>query len=850
MRFRRPMCYFAVIFALFLMLLTPHLVRDAPSLCEDGGEIVIYGKLVDQQIKGDRCVLFLKHVIPAETVSKDRSTSRISNQREVRETEKRGEYGLLCYLDEKERGRKIAIGSRLKVSGRYDRFEAPENEGQFDAGAYYRIRGYHGRIFRCDILACEDRNGFRNRLYEYREKLKTYFSAYLSPESAGIMQALLLGDQAMLDQEIKELYRNAGIVHILSLSGLHIATLGFLFMNSLHRLLLKALLRIRLKRLSAVIRGCKIVTLIFSVTVLLLYCLMTGTAVSTVRALLMFGLGAVADLCDRTYDLISAAALASLVVLCLNPLYLYDAGFLLSFTAVLSIGILYSELLRMSDKLENNRIVQGLTLSLSVTLGTLPMVALQHSQFAPAGILLNLIVVPLLSVVLLLGIVLLFGGILTQCVRSGIGEFASLFFDGVCRGSAWITDVILKLYEWMAERATSFRFAVWIIGRPKWWQVILYYFFLLSGILLVRRFRKKENHPLRKDGSDRRVTEIDQSSRHIIGRETRRRMRAQRLIFCGFAMIACVILSMRFRAELEIRSLSVGQGDCSLIIGKHLPCILIDCGSSSETRVGSMRLVPSLKSNAVSCIDLIFITHFDEDHVSGLTELLQDPVYRKRIGRIVVSEIAPVIDGETENYRLIRSLAAASDIPICTIRAGERIPLSASDYALHCLSPGTDASCYENTNEASLVLLLTEGAFESPVAGDLEHGSGKQNTAFRALFAADIGKASEIAILKSTLAGSRNPCFGGLSYLKVAHHGSSGSSSEEFMEAVVSDATLAVISVGAENRYGHPHRETLDRLSAAGAMLLRTDECGEIIFRKQGDEFSYRTFRNGFHNWE
>ncbi len=231
-------------------------------------------------------------------------------------------------------------------------------------------------------------------------------------------------------------------------------------------------------------------------------------------------------------------------------------------------------------------------------------------------------------------------------------------------------------------------------------------------------------------------------------------------------------------------------------------------------------MVPRLKAAGAGSVHTIFVTHFDSDHVNGLIELLSDSVYRKRIGRIVLSGLAPEIDGDTENYKTLVMLSKENGIPVYLMRSGDVIEVG--ELRFLCVSPGVP---YSDTNEASLVLRMQD-----------------KKSGFRALFTGDIGEEAENRILAEW---GREDLV--CDYLKVAHHGSRGSSTDTFLWTVFTQLNndglrnyadkgnpaanaVAVISVAKNSRYGHPHKETLDRLYAVqGLELYRTDLQGEVI---------------------
>lgn len=545
---------------------------------------------------------------------------------------------------------------------------------------------------------------------------------------------------------------------------------------------------------------------IIASVVMLLYCMMTGMSVSTVRALIMFVLGLLAMILGRSYDLLSAASFSSVCVVMINPLYIYDAGFRLSFMAVISIGIISPGIYALFSPLSENRIVNSLLLSISIQIGTLPIVAYHYYQTSVLGIVLNLIVVPLMSVVLIMGIIIAVMGLMPP-----VG-----FIDLLIKVCSEITHVILALYEYLSSICAGVKWNVIITGRPKEIQIIVYYCVILGIVVAIDRVivRGKNNNI-----SEITQFSIDQNSHRFKGHKNKFIKISKRLILCAFFMLSGVILLLGHNKPYSIRNLSVGQGDCSIITNKT-HAIIVDCGSTTEDKVGTYRLIPSLKANRNTFIDAIFISHFDADHVNGIIELINDRIYMNRIGCFVISKAASVYDKDKEAYRKLAEFSITHDIPIYEMSLYDRAVIG--DSVITCLSPSdklTDERFYEDTNSASLVLSITDKV------------SGK-----KCLFTGDMTFQTENELMRNDVI-ARKDVFSenGYNYLKVAHHGSNLSSSELFLERVsrkylTNSGGVCVISVGRNNSYGHPGGETLGRLGLfyPAECIFRTDTDGEI----------------------
>ena len=249
--------------------------------------------------------------------------------------------------------------------------------------------------------------------------------------------------------------------------------------------------------------------------------------------------------------------------------------------------------------------------------------------------------------------------------------------------------------------------------------------------------------------------------------------------------------------------LDVGQGDCIHIRSEEGNHYLIDGGNSSKSQVMKYQILPYLKSEGVSHLEAVFVTHSDIDHCSGILTMLEEyPAEALSIGSLILPDIAE--SSMDEQYLELERLAAEKDIRVQYMSRGQKI--TDGEMRIHCMHPYQDYET-ETANEYSLVLLLTYGEFSGLFTGDVE-GEGEE------------------AMWKYMQAAGKAEGDKRLTLLKVAHHGSRYSTSEEMLESL--QPKLAVISCAEDNSYDHPHEETLERLAAVGSRMLTTPECGAI----------------------
>ena len=255
---------------------------------------------------------------------------------------------------------------------------------------------------------------------------------------------------------------------------------------------------------------------------------------------------------------------------------------------------------------------------------------------------------------------------------------------------------------------------------------------------------------------------------------------------------------------LEVTFFDVGQGDSIFIETSNKYQVLIDGGPSSSILLEKLGKAMPFYDRT---IDLIILTHPESDHYKGLFEVLE----RYKIENILWTGILR----DTNEWQEWMSLIEKEGVEIKIAEAGQRIILDNSSY-IDILHPFKKLEGQEikNSNDSSIVAYLSFN-----------------NISF--LFTGDIAKKTELELIKKDIKAD---------VLKVAHHGSKTSSSIEFLEAVLPD--IAVIQVGKDNSYGHPHLEVLANLEQFGIEVLRTDKIGDIRIISDGDNYRIKTQLN------
>ncbi len=549
----------------------------------------------------------------------------------------------------------LRIGDTRILSGEWRSYQAATNPGQFDSYAYYKRLGIAGYLTEPELLPVVGEvpkrslwDRVRERLFAGQQWASTILSQIAPKREAGVLKTMLLGIRREVDPSLRKLYQGAGIAHILAISGLHIALLGdFLY---------KLLCRIGFPR--GVATG-------IAIPMMILYGTMTGMGTSVLRALLMFSLRLIAKLCKRTYDLLTATGIAAVCILVGNPQYLFDTGFLFSFSAVFGLAILtpaFREAFPCEHRIAE-RIRNAIGSSVSVTVMTLPVLLFCYYEVPLYSFALNLVILPLMTPLVISAVIgmLLHSSLL---ILPAVGILR--FYEGICSVMSRIPGGTL---------ITGCPKPVWILGY-------------LLGVLLAARGMQFWKTIPRK-----RVSAI-----------------------CLLGIVICFLRQDPTPKE-EVWFLDVGQGDCICIFDARGAVSVMDCGSTSKSEVGENILLPFLKYCGVCQVERVFLSHMDADHVNGIMTLLS-PDSGIEVNGVFISTLAAKEHAEDSE---ILELCASRKIPVTVLAAGDY------DRTMEVLYPFEEPEDTEeggpitnSKNAESLVLRYSIGEWKLILTGDID----------------------------------------------------------------------------------------------------------------------------------
>ncbi len=740
-------------------------------------------------------------------------------------------------------------GARIRVMTELDRDDDYRNPGVMPFTEYLERKNYDATgVIKSPLLIerLPDARVFLPEawVYDWRARVEREFDHHFSPETAGILDAALLGNRNKISRDVADRFREGGTFHVLVIAGLHIGFIaGLLF------LLMRRVTRNR------GIQFLSVVTIVF------VYSLAVGAQIPVVRAALVFSLGIFAPLVWRRANSLNIIAGASLVLLVWRPSDLFDPSFQLTFLSVVSIVAIampiitkmqavgswrpthetpypptspawfqeLSELLFWSERswkaemqasniryrlfktkwasrLERCHLQRPLRyalaavmLSASVQLGMLPLLVIYFHRVSFASLVLN-IFVGLAMVVL--AFAALAATLIAQVSSSAAQPFMFLA-EKTERLMVHLIDPLNRLGVAAIRLPHYHGLGVFIYGL----------YFLALGFLLLALARW---NPLRASVFTGATTGRARPS-HV-------KLAAALFGLCFGAIFFHPFSGPRPDGKLHVDYLDVGQGDSALLTMPDGTTMLIDGGGrpnidwnradvldaderfERDTRSIGERVVSEyLWSRGLDHVDYIVPTHADADHIDGLNDIANN--FRVR-GAIVARTPA----SDREYLRFAQTMKSAG-VPIEKIGAGDVMRLG--DVAIDVVwpPPSDEANAPWRNNDGAVLRVL--------------YG----NQAF--LFTADIEKEAEARILQAQTELRSN-------VVKVAHHGSRTSSTESFIEAT--RASLAIISVGRTSIFGHPHREVVERWRASGARVMTTGEKGTISVVTDGTRLSISTF--------
>lgn len=605
-----------------------------------------------------------------------------------------------------------------------------------------------------------------------QSRLRALFAGR-SSERAGIAEALLLAQRGGLDPAIRERFARAGLTHLLAISGLHVG-----------------LIAATLLLVARVVRLSPRVTTLAAGFATLGYVLFLGMPHAASRAALQVLLVLAARLMQRPTHPFALLATAALVLLALEPLALLAPGFQLSFAGTAGLLALRARLLSALPTRHARVVREAVATSVAATLATAPIAALHFGRVAPIALVANLAAIPLVA-----------AAVPALALALGM-SFVSVPLGHFIAGAA---DLLLAGLEAVAAVAAATPGGHAYVPRDAVgaWVAAAAIAALIAGRLAGPRWASAARETpagaaLAAAYADGVAGAPGTSTATPPNRGIRPAVR--RLIAAATAaalLVAWPALALRAGSgALEIHAIDVGQGDAFAIRTPAGRWMLVDAGPrTKEWDAGRARVVPFLLRHGVRRLDALLLTHPDADHIGGAAAVLE----AFDVGAV----IDPGVPTGKPLYLSLLQRALEQDVTWLAGRAGREIRLG--DVVLTFLHPdGAMLDARTPANHFSVVFLL-------------------RYADFRALFLGDAPAAVERMLVDRYATRLR------ARVLKVAHHGSTTSTSEALLAGTAPE--IALISAGRHNRYGHPAATVVQRLRRQGVRIYRTDRQGSITLR-------------------
>jgi competence protein ComEC len=745
----------------------------------------------------------------------------------------------------------LRYGARVRIMTMLERADDFRNPGVSSFTEYLDRKGYDATGFIKSPLLIERLENTRvflplAWLYEWRRRLQTEIDSRFSKDTAGVLDAALLGNRYNLSRSTSERFREGGTFHVLVISGLHITFLGGLVYLIARRFTKN-----------------KTAQFLLSMAILWAYTLAVGAEPSVVRAALMFTVVLLAPLVSRRASSLNALGGSALALLVWRPSDLLDPSFQLTFVSVLAIVILAWPLLqKMSEvgswrptretpfppscapwlrslcecffwserqwKVEIERTnysyrlfkaplatrlerlhLQGflryalgaIVVSVAVQMALLPFLVVYFHRLSIASFLLNIVISLMMAGVAIIAVV----GLAAAQLSAGLA--APLI--AVANGLNWL----------MVHSVDPFaKVSLASIRLPEYtgWATAVYGLYYLPLALLAVSLSRWKPLAFHKSATNNKG----------LRRITRFALFAQLIALA--LVVAHPLSAARADGKLRIDFLDVGQGDSALVTLPDNTTLLIDGGGrpgpftnrlsdddgdeefERETRsIGEAVVSEYLWWRGLDHIDYILATHADADHIDGLNDVARNFGVR--------AALVARTPGDDPEYLRFAETMIAREIPIHTIGARDDLQIGGVTAQVLWPPPSANPNLPSRNND-SIALRFQFGDRTFLLTGDIEapaeNAMLQAHDNFRQKLQADV--------------------------VKVAHHGSKTSSTQAFVAAT--RASFAVISVGQISVFGHPDRGVVERWRASGAQVLTTGRSGTITFSTNGRDLGLGMF--------
>lgn len=617
------------------------------------------------------------------------------------------------------------FGDKVVFNGVLQLPKTIRNRGGFDYRKYLQTQNVWGivRAEKSELIAKNEIFILERFGYLIREKCEEFVFGSIPEKEAGILQALLVGDDSFISDDVENYYKDSGMIHLLVVSGSHVAFFVLFFTY-----------------IFSVFDVDKRVMPFLLTVIIILYVFITGCSVSVLRA----GIGSIFVLMSKFFgrksDSLTSLFLVAFLILWCNPLTIFSLSFQLSFAGVFGILLCYPKFNMWFRRLPKF-LGESLSLTLAAQSFVAPILVCQFYTFSFSGLFSNIFAVSLSGVIMMVGFTAFFMWFLIEPLGVLLNQ---------------VTYLMVLLMNLIAKFFGGLEFLNYTVTRPNAVLVILYCLCMFCVF-----------------------TDFEISKKLLC-------------YITAFVLVIEFCVNF-FDCGLEINFIDVGHGDSIFIVLPDNRTVLIDTGGGywigdKEYNAGSDTVVPYLLARGYSHVDMIVITHFDEDHVGGLSEVLKD----------ITTDVIAVSVHSVEKVRYSEILDLQREYGFVVKALGAGMSFSLGEVNFEVVSPFVERNGVDENNDSVCLMCEYDG--------------------IKVLFTGDLESEGERYLIEHGVALDAD-------ILKVAHHGSTTSTTAEFVEAV--SPRISVISVGTRFK-SLPGKDVLTRLVESGSEVYRTDLQGEV----------------------
>lgn len=545
----------------------------------------------------------------------------------------------LCKINLYKADKDYKYAQRIKAFGYLEGLKPVANPGEFDYAGYLRQQNIHA-VFNIasddniEISKTVNRLHFteiiKSKIYALRKKINEHIHIYLPEEEAAMVSAIMLGRRSLLPHKSKDLFLRTGTAHILAISGLHLAVIAYVFFFIL------GLLRIPYK-----VRAFLVIIVIF------FYAILSGGRPSVIRAMIMITMFLLGRILNRDIDTYNTLSIAGILMLLINPIQLFNMGFILSFMCVFALFFI-------TPKIKSSKYVKPLIISFFLYIAIAPIIAYNFNIISPITIIANLFILPFTALLICTSLTFIFFGIIFSALAPMFGQ------------TLWLVAFLLKQTLFYLSKIPYAYF--YVPDMPMWYAGI--YYLLMAFIIIHQKLRLSL---------------------------------ARALIIVLISINAFIWIPPFLNThtdKLKISFLKVGHGTAIFIQFPDGKTMLVDAAAKTGDRDKGIDIVmPYIWHEGKTRVDCMLITHGHTDHFGGASAVIN----RADVRHFIYNGVEK---GE-EGYSALMNLVKTRRIKTFIVKEGDSID-GFSDVEILVFNP-PEGAVKDNRisgNDSSIVLKL------------------------------------------------------------------------------------------------------------------------------------------------